>query len=101
MKAESPEDQVRVHLTIEGWVQGVFFRTSTVQEAKRLGVKGWVRNCPDGSVEVVAAGKKRKIDELVHWCHQGPAGAQVRNVQVEWEDYLNNLETFVAFSIRR
>ncbi len=101
MNAESSEDQVRVHLTIEGWVQGVFFRTSTVQEAKRLGVKGWVRNRPDGSVEVVAAGKKRKIDELVHWCHQGPAGAQVRNVQVEWEDYLNNLETFVAFSIRR
>lgn len=98
MKAESPEDQVRVHLTIEGWVQGVFFRTSTVQEAKRLGVKGWVRNRPDGSVEVVAAGKKRKIDELVHWCHQGPAGAQVRNVQLEWEDYL---ETFDTFSIRR
>ena len=40
MKAESPEDQVRVQLTIEGWVQGVFFRTSTVQEARRLGRKG-------------------------------------------------------------
>ncbi len=98
MKAESPEVQVRVQLTIEGWVQGVFFRTSTVQEAKRLGVKGWVRNCPDGSVEVVAEGRKKKIDELIQWCHQGPAGAQVSNVQLEWEDYL---ETFDTFSIRR
>ena len=98
MKAESPEDQVRVQLSIEGWVQGVFFRTSTVQEAKRLGVKGGVRNCPDGSVEVVAEGRKKKIDELIQWCHQGPAGAQVRNVQLEWEDYL---ETFDTFSIRR
>ncbi len=101
MKAESPEDQVRVQLTIEGWVQGVFFRTSTVQEARRLGVKGWVRNCPDGSVEVVAQGGGKKIDELIQWCHQGPAGAQVRNVQLKWENYLNNLETFETFSIRR
>ncbi len=98
MKAESPEDQVRVQLTIEGWVQGVFFRTSTVKEAKRLGVKGWVRNCPDGSVEVVAEGKKKKIDELIQWCHQGPAGAQVRNVQLHWEDHQGAFENF---SIRR
>ena len=98
MKAESPEDQVRVQLTIEGWVQGVFFRTSTVQEARRLGVKGWVRNCPDGSVEVVAQGKKKKIDELIQWCHQGPAGAQVRNVQLLWEDHQGAFENF---SIRK
>ena len=98
MKAESPGDQVRVQLTIEGWVQGVFFRTSTVQEAKRLGVKGWVRNCPDGSVEVVAEGRKKKIDELIQWCQQGPAGAQVRNVQPRWEDHQGAFENF---SIRR
>ena len=98
MKAESPEDQVRVHLTIEGWVQGVFFRVSTGQEATRLGVKGWVRNCPDGSVEVVAEGNKKKIDELIEWCHQGPAGAQVRNVQIHWEEHQG---TFKNFSIRR
>jgi len=98
MKAESPEDQVRVHLTINGWVQGVFFRTSTVQEATRLRVKGWVRNCPDGSVEVVAEGNKKKIDELIEWCHQGPAGAQVRNVQLRWENHQGAFETF---SIRR
>ena len=98
MKAVSPDDQVRVHLTIEGWVQGVFFRASTGQEATRLGVKGWVRNCPDGSVEVVAEGNKKKIDELIEWCHQGPAGAQVRNVQIHWEEHQG---TFKNFSIRR
>ena len=98
MKAKSPEDQVRAHLIIEGWVQGVFFRASTVQEAKRLGVKGWVRNCADGSVEVVAEGKKSKIDEMIQWCHQGPAGAQVRNVQLQWEDHEG---VFDIFSIRR
>ncbi len=98
MKAESPEDQVRVQLTIEVCVQGVFFRTSTVQEAKRLGVKGWVRNCPDGSVEVVAEGRKKKIDDLIQWCHQGPAGAQVRSVQLRREDHQGAFENF---SIRR
>jgi len=98
MKAETPEDQVRVHLTIEGWVQGVFFRASTVQEAKRLGAKGWVRNCPDGRVEVVAEGRKKKIDELTQWCHQGPAGAQVHHVQIQWEEYQG---VFENFSIRR
>jgi len=98
MKAESPEDQIRVHLTIEGWVQGVFYRASTVQEATRLGVKGWVRNCPDGSVEVVAEGNKKKIDELIEWCRQGPAGAQVRNVQLRRE---NHQGAFEDFSIRR
>ncbi len=98
MKAESSEDQVRAHLTIEGWVQGVFFRTSTVQEAKRLGIKGWVRNCTDGSVEVVAEGNKKKIDQFIQWCHQGPAGAQVHNVQLHWKDHQGAFENF---SIRR
>lgn len=101
MKKGNPEDQVRVHLTIEGWVQGVFFRASTVEEAARLGLKGWVKNCPDGSVEVVAEGRKNQIDEIIQWCHRGPPGARVQNVQLEWEDYLNNLETFETFSIRR
>ncbi len=98
MKERNPEDQVRVHLTIEGRVQGIFFRVSTVEEASRLRLKGWVRNCPDGSVEVVAEGRKKKIDEMIQWCHQGPPGAQVLNVQLQWEDYQG---TFERFSLRR
>ena len=94
----NPEDQVRVHIIIKGWVQGVFFRASTVEEADRLGLKGWVKNCPDGSVEVVAEGSKNQINVIIQWCHRGPPGARVQNVQLKWEDYLEDLETF---SIRR
>lgn len=98
MTAQSPQDQVRAHLVIEGWVQGVFFRASAAQTASRLGVKGWVRNCPDGTVEVVAEGKKKTMEELVAWCHHGPPGARVQKVQVLWEEYKGD---FDRFSIRR
>ena len=94
MKADASENQVRAHLIIEGMVQGVFFRASTMQTAVRLGVKGWVRNCPDGTVEVVAEGEKKTIDELVEWCHQGPPRAQVRQVQVLWEDHKGDFDNF-------
>lgn len=83
---------------IEGRVQGVFFRTSAFEQATRLGVKGWVRNCPDGSVEVVAEGERKKIEELVSWCHHGPPGARVYNVLLQWEDFQNE---FADFRIRR
>ncbi len=92
------EEKVRVHLRIDGRVQGVFFRTSTLDQAIRLGLKGWVRNCPDGSVEVVAEGERKKIDNLIDWCHHGPPGAHVRNVRLQWEDFQNE---FSDFHIRR
>ncbi|MGH7771885.1 MAG: acylphosphatase [Candidatus Binatia bacterium] len=91
---EKTADKVRVHLWIEGMVQGVFFRASTQEKATRLGLKGWVKNCPDGSVEVVAEGEKEKIDNFVRWCHQGPAHAHVHNVRVQWEDFQNEFENF-------
>ena len=87
-------DNVRVRLRIEGSVQGVFFRASAQDQARRLGAKGWVRNCPDGSVEVVAEGDRKNIDELIAWCRQGPRGAQVRDVQVEWKDFSGEFGTF-------
>jgi len=79
-------DNIRVHLRIEGRVQGVFFRTSTQEQASRLGLRGWVRNCPDGSVEVMAQGAKKSVEALVAWCRQGPRGARVQGVLVEWEE---------------
>ncbi len=91
-------ENARVYLTIEGRVQGVFFRASTVEEALKLGLKGWVRNSPDGSVEVVAEGAKHKIEELARWCHRGPPGAHVRNVMIRWE---NSREEFQDFRIKR
>lgn len=95
---ENAEDMVRVRLRIEGMVQGVFFRASAFEQATRLGVKGWVRNCPDGSVEAVAEGARRKIDDLINWCRHGPPGAQVENVLVQWEGFQDE---FGDFRIRR
>lgn len=77
-------ENARVHLRIYGQVQGVFFRASTEAEARRLGLTGWVRNCPDGSVEVVAEGPRAKLENLVAWCRHGPPHAQVDHLEIEW-----------------
>lgn len=73
--------QGRVHLIIRGRVQGVWFRESTRKEAERLGIVGWVRNLPEGSVEAVAEGEPEVLQEFVRWCHKGPPAAQVTAVE--------------------
>lgn len=78
------ENLCAVHLRIEGRVQGVYYRASTVQQAQQLGLTGWVLNCADGAVEAWAQGPQEKLEQLIAWCHQGPAGARVSNVSVEW-----------------
>ncbi len=83
---------------IEGRVQGVFFRASTVEQANRLGLTGWVRNCPEGSVEIVAEGEKSAVEKLIRWCHQGPPGAHVHNVELQWQ---NPRGDFPDFRVRR
>jgi acylphosphatase len=98
MDTATSQDHVRVRLKIEGRVQGVYFRTSTVQEAHRLGVTGWVMNCPDGSVETVAEGTRAKIDQFIAWCRRGPPGAQVHRVESEWAPFRNE---FQGFRIKR
>ncbi|HYD50521.1 MAG TPA: acylphosphatase [Terriglobales bacterium] len=73
--------RAEVHLRIRGRVQGVGFRYSTYEVARRLGLHGWVRNLPDGDVEVAAAGDAAAVEELVRWCQRGPAGARVQSVE--------------------
>lgn len=90
--------KARVRLKILGRVQGVYYRASALQEAQKLGLTGWVRNCPDGSVEAVAEGPWDKIDGLIAWCKNGPPGARVTGVDVRWECPEN---TFRGFSIVR
>ena len=92
------QDHVRVHLIITGRVQGVFFRASTVAQAQRLGLTGWVANSPDGSVEVIAEGTRARTEELIAWCRHGPSGAQVTNVETRWGTSRNE---FSSFGIRR
>lgn len=85
MQNQSPE-QIRAHLFISGQVQGVGYRLSTVSEARRWDVKGWVRNLPDGRVEAVLEGNKSGVEGMIHWCHQGPSAAVVNNVAVEYQE---------------
>ena len=88
----------RVHLKVNGRVQGVYFRASTVEEARRLCLTGWVMNCPGSSVEVVAEGEREQLEKLVSWCRSGPSGARVREVRAEWEA---SKEEFQSFFIKR
>jgi len=73
---------VRVRVVVEGRVQGVFYRDSCRREATRLGVRGSVRNRPDGSVEVVAEGERERVDALLTWCREGPPRASVTRISV-------------------
>ena len=95
---ESEQNQVRVHLSIRGRVQGVFFRASTLDQAQRLGLTGWVRNRADGSVEAVAEGSRNKVEAFIAWCQAGPSGARVQDVDVKWQAAS---QEFKAFEIRR
>jgi acylphosphatase len=80
-----------VHLVIKGKVQGVFFRASTKEKANELGIKGWVKNMPDGNVEVLAAGNKDQLENFIEWCRRGPTQAIVSDVVVSnaEESFLN------------
>jgi acylphosphatase len=72
----------RVHARVRGRVQGVAYRASTRHEASRLGLVGWVRNMPDGSVELEAQGPSDVVEQLLTWCRRGPSLAQVTAVDV-------------------
>jgi acylphosphatase len=76
----------RAHVVVTGRVQGVFFRAETRDRAASLGLNGWVRNNPDGSVEAVFEGDRERVSSMVEWCRRGPSHAQVENVDVAWED---------------
>jgi len=84
----------RVHLIIYGYVQGVFFRASTQDAARRLGLTGWVRNLPDGNVEAVFEGPKEQLKQAVQWCRRGPAGARVIKVEEDWQRYAGEYKGF-------
>ena len=87
-------DKVRAHVIVEGRVQGVFFRHHTQETAFRLGLKGWVKNRRDGTVEALFEGDKDKVDEIIQWCHRGPSAASVENVHVAWERYTGDCDDF-------
>ncbi|MDH5511764.1 MAG: acylphosphatase [Gammaproteobacteria bacterium] len=81
---------------VSGQVQGVFFRSSTQETARRLGLTGWVRNLADGRVELVACGEEAMLQKLEQWLWQGPRHARVAAVTVEE----TGAESFSGFSVR-
>jgi len=84
----------RVHIFVSGTVQGVFFRDFTVNVAKKLGVKGWVRNLSDGRVEVVAEAKKDILKKFINELWAGPKAANVEDMKIEWLKPTKEFETF-------
>ncbi len=77
--------RARARARVTGVVQGVWYRQSTADEARRLGLSGTVRNLPDGAVEVVAEGRREAVEALLAWCSRGPPAARVEAVDVTWE----------------
>ena len=87
-------DQARLHVLIEGRVQGVFFRAATRDEARAWGLAGWVRNLADGRVEALFEGERAVLEKMLAWCRQGPPYAYVDHLEVEWLPYLGDLADF-------
>ena len=76
------EEKICVRCVVSGRVQGVFFRAATRDEARRLGLTGWVRNMIGGRVELIASGPRTAVDNLVAWLQHGPPTARVTTVDV-------------------
>jgi acylphosphatase len=77
------ETVITKRLVIHGRVQGVYFRDSMRQQARQLGVTGWVRNRPDGTVEATVQGEPEAVTTIIEWARQGPTTAKVTEVKVE------------------
>jgi acylphosphatase len=76
----------RARVVVRGRVQGVFFRAEARDRARSLGLAGWVRNAPDGTVEAVFEGERERVESMVEWCRRGPPLADVSGVDVGWEE---------------
>ena len=88
---------MRKHLNIKiyGRVQGVFFRHSTKQKAKESGIKGFVRNEPDGVVYIEAEGEEENLKQFLDWCRRGPFLAKVKKVEFIFNSDIKNFSDFV------
>ena len=87
----------RAVIKVSGLVQGVFFRYNTKKMAEKLGLNGFVKNEPDGSVCIVAEGKENNLKNLIKWCYNGSRLAVVEKVDISWEEAR---EEFTKFEIR-
>jgi acylphosphatase len=89
---------MNAHIFIQGFVQGVGFRQAIKKKANALGLRGWVKNLPDGRVEVLINGGKKEIEEILKFCHKGPFLAEVKEVDISWEKAKDRFEDFKILS---
>lgn len=87
-------DLARAQVLIRGRVQGVFYRAHTRDQAQARGLKGWVRNLPDGRVAAVFEGNRATVEGMINWCHQGPSYAAVDEVLVDWQPHQGDFDDF-------
>lgn len=85
---------MQARVFVSGFVQGVGYRQFVKSYAKKLGHTGWVRNSLDGKVEIVLQGDKAKIEALLSHLRKGPFLAEVKDVQVEWEEEKEQFRDF-------
>ena len=85
----------QAHIIVEGKVHGVFFRESTKNKANQLGLNGYVKNLPDGNVEIVAEGNKDNLRELIEFCRGSPGASKVSEVKFVFQDTQNIFNGFV------
>ena len=86
--------KVQAHVIFTGKVQGVWFRANTQKKAKAMGLTGWVRNLPDGSVEAVFQGPEEQVKATVQWCETSQPYARVDSVEVKWMEYTGEFQGF-------
>lgn len=86
----------RIRIIVQGRVQGVGFRYHTCQQALALSLTGYVKNLPDGSVEIVADGGTEPLQQLVDWAKQGPPTAQVERTEQQELMAVNSFDTFTV-----
>ena len=87
-------EKISVQVVVQGWVQGVYFRAFTRDQARMLGLSGWVMNRRDGTVEAFFEGEKTKVEQMVAWCRQGPPSARVDRVEARYGEFCGAGEGF-------
>ncbi len=86
--------RIRAHAFVSGRVQGVYYRQNTKETAIGHGARGWVRNLPDGRVEVVIEGDEESVGRVIDWCRVGPPKAHVEDVELKYEKYTGEFSDF-------
>lgn len=90
-------EKTRAEVVINGRVQGVWFRATTCEMARSLGLTGWVKNRWDGKVGAVFEGEPSRVRQMVSWCHRGPDLARIESVDVQWKEATDE---FADFGVR-